>query len=99
MPSSNLAFILFSEQWLTANGLVLNLNFVQSADLSVLNNADSKKCNNFMFTLHNSTRTEPTPFFLKLLNPDPYIGYTKYTVYALLSPHQLYMCKYLEYRV
>ena len=35
------------------------LGFVQSADLSALNNACSKKLNNFMFTLPDSTPTNP----------------------------------------
>ena len=43
MLSPNLAFILFSEQWFTVYGLVSNLNFVQFADLSALNDAGSKK--------------------------------------------------------
>ena len=47
MPSPNLAFILVSEQWFTAYGLVCNLNFAKSADFSALNNAESKKFNNF----------------------------------------------------
>ena len=71
MLSPNLAFILFSEQWLSVNGLVFNLNFVQSAALSALNNVGIKKCNNFMFTLPDSTRTDPTRFFMQLPDPDP----------------------------
>ena len=71
MLSPNLAFILFPEQWLSVNELVFNLNFVQSAALSALNNVGSKKCNNFMFTLPDSTRTDPTRFFMQLPDPDP----------------------------
>ena len=51
MPSPNLAFILFSEQWFTVYGLVSNLNFVQFANLSAWNNAGSKKYNIFLLTL------------------------------------------------
>ena len=43
MLSLNLAFILFAEQWFTVYRLVSNLNFVQFADLSALNDAGSKK--------------------------------------------------------
>ena len=42
MLSPNLALILFSEQWFTAYWLFFILNSVQSADLSMLNNARSK---------------------------------------------------------
>ena len=41
-------------------GLVFNLNFVKSSDLSALNNARSEKFNNFLFTLSYSTRTDPS---------------------------------------
>ena len=34
MPSPKLAFTLLSEQWFTVYGLVFDLNFVQSSDLS-----------------------------------------------------------------
>ena len=40
--SPNMAFILFSELSFIVYGLVLNLHFVLSADLSALNNAGSK---------------------------------------------------------
>ena len=59
MLSSNLAFILFSKQWFTINGLDFNVIFDQSADLSALNNAGSKKLNSFTFTLPDSTWTVP----------------------------------------
>ena len=38
MPSPQLAFTLLSEQLFTVYGLVFDLNFVQSADLSALSN-------------------------------------------------------------
>ena len=71
MPSPNLAFILFSEQWFTVYGLVSNLNFVQFANLSAWNNAGSKKYNNFLLTLPDSTRTDPTRIFLRLSDSEP----------------------------
>ena len=37
-----------------------NLNFVQTSELSALNNARSENFNNFLFTLSYSTRTDPT---------------------------------------
>ena len=70
MLSPNLAFILFSEQWFSVNGLVFNLNFVQSAALSALNNVGSKKCNKFMFTLTDSTRTDPVFYVITWPGPD-----------------------------
>ena len=72
MLSPNLASILFSEQWLTVYGLVFDLhvlNLVQSADLAALNNAGSKKLSSFLFSLPDSTRTNPTQCCLNL--PDP----------------------------
>ena len=62
-----MAFILFSEQLVTVFGLVFNLNFIQSDDLSGLNNAGSKKSNNFCS--HCPILPEPTQFFSKITRP------------------------------
>ena len=70
MMSSNLAFMLLSKQWLTVYGLAFNLYFFQSADLTEFKNSGSRKCNNFLFTLPDSTRIDPTRFLLKLLDSD-----------------------------
>ena len=66
-----MAFILFTEQSFIVYGLVLNLHFVLSADLSALNNAGIKKFSIFLFALPDSTRTNLTLFFLKLPKPGP----------------------------
>ena len=39
MPSPNLALLLFPEQRFTVYGLLFSLSFVESVDLSALNNA------------------------------------------------------------
>ena len=49
MLNPNIAYILFFEQWYTVYGLVYNLNFVQFADISALNDACSKEFNNWGF--------------------------------------------------
>ena len=71
MVSPNLDFILFSEQWFTVNGLVSNLNFVQFADLSALNNAGSKKYNNFFVHITRFYPNRPDPIFFRLPDPEP----------------------------
>ena len=60
MLRPNLAFILFYEQSFAVYGLVLNLNFAQSANLSALYNVLIKKFDNLLYTLPDSVQTDLT---------------------------------------
>ena len=60
MLRPNLAFILFYEQLFAVYGLVLNLNFAQSANLSALYKVLIKKFDNLLYTLPDSTQTDLT---------------------------------------
>ena len=51
----------------------ISQNFLQSADLYALNNAGSKECNNFLFSLPNSTRTNPIVSGITRPGPDLYL--------------------------
>ena len=79
------------EQSFTVYGLVLNLHFALSADLSALNNTSIKKFSIFLFTLPDSTRTDLTLFFLKLPEPGPTF------VFPFRHNTSLYVCRYPIY--